>query len=422
MSWHARLGASSASRWMNCTASVALIDSMDRSDDGDSAGSIFAAEGTAAHLLGSYCLEKGIDDAYDLIGRDIFIIKGDAYWGGKAPSGPIQYEFKVNDDMASAVNVYLSLIADLRLEFPDGDEQIEVVMDMSWLDERFGGTADYKLAEFMGLLIIVDYKHGSGVLVEVVGNTQLKKYAVGALHYHPDCDRVRVYIAQPRAAHPDGPVRWIEYEADELNVFAEEMVVAARETESEDAVLRVGDWCRWCPASMICPEMRAEIQRQAVMDFDDEPNESTEIAIPDDLGRILEWAPIFENWFKQCDALAQRALESGLEVPGQKLVQGSGNRKFLEEDDDKLAARILRLAKGLGLELKKKDLFAAPKMLGPNPVEKMGKGMRAAIKPLWFKPEGKITMAPENDPRDAVRPTAITDFEDDLEDDDDPLA
>ncbi len=152
--------------------------------------------------------------------------------------------------------------------------------------------------------------------------------------------------------------------------------------------------------------------RQAAMDFDDEPEELT---VPEDLGRILKWAPVFETWFRECDALAQRALESGLKVEGQKLVRKKPNRRWLEGNDDKLVAKVIRIAKGLSIKLAKKDLLSEPKVRSPAQVEKMGKGLKKAVHDLWETPEGGITMAAEDDPRDAVAPSAVSDFEDDLD-------
>ena len=417
MAWHARLSASTAERWMNCTGSVGLIDSLPERERGGGQ-SEFAALGTAAHHLGGWCLERGIETSYDLLSETILIVKGDAYWPENKPEGEIQYAFVIDGDMCEAVDVYLDTVAALRVEFPDEEELIEVQMDMSWLDERFGGTADYeRVASLLGLLVVVDYKHGQGVVVEVKDNHQLRKYGVGALHDHPECDRVRIVIVQPRAPHPDGSVRSVEYSREELDLFAAKMLVAARETETEDATLKVGKWCKFCPAAaamldsrtMLCPEMQAEITRQAQVDFADDPEE---IPVPNDLGRVLMWAPIFENWFTQCDALGQRALESGLDVEGFKLVRGRRGDRVFTGEEARTVAKILRLAKGLGLDLGRKDLYSTPKMKSPHQVEGLGKGMKAAVEDMCeHGHDGKITMAPVSDPRPAERPSAITDFE-----------
>ncbi len=414
MAWHAPLSASNAERWMNCTGSIALIDSLPERERGGGQ-SEFAALGTAAHHLGAHCLEYEVKTSYDLMGDTIIIVDGDARWADEDPIEPLlpDFVFKVDGDMCEAVDVYLDTVARLRVEFPDEEELIEVKMDMSWLDERFGGTADYKrVASLLGLLVVVDYKHGQGVVVEVKDNHQLRKYGVGALHDHPECDRVRIMIVQPRAPHSDGSVRSVEYSREELDTFAAEMLVAAALTESEDATLKVGKWCKFCPAKTVCPEMRAEIYRQAAIDFDDMPDDDQVLPVPNDLGRILMWAPIFESWFAECDALAQRALESGLEVEGFKLVRGQRGNRIWTGDEAKTIAKIIRLAKSLGLDIGRKDLYSTPKVKSPNQVEGLGRGMKAAIADMHeHSHDGKITMAPVSDSRPAEKPSAITDFE-----------
>jgi hypothetical protein len=73
-----------------------------------------------------------------------------------------------------------------------------------------------------------------------------------------------------------------------------------------------------------------------------------------------------------------------------------------------------------------------PKLLSPSQAEKVG-GVKAKrriagewddeandwkVAPLAYKPEGKIVMAPETDPREAVNPGVIgDDFVDDIEHD-----
>ena len=49
---HSILGASGADRWMNCTPSARLTESM------EDEGSVFAAEGTAAHALAEWKVRK----------------------------------------------------------------------------------------------------------------------------------------------------------------------------------------------------------------------------------------------------------------------------------------------------------------------------------------------------------------------------
>lgn len=88
---HAILGASSASRWLNCPGSVRLTkDLPDQS-------SPYAALGSAAHELCDICLNDG-SDAASHTGEHI-TAKGE--------------EFEVDAEMASAVQIYLDYVREI---------------------------------------------------------------------------------------------------------------------------------------------------------------------------------------------------------------------------------------------------------------------------------------------------------------------
>src|SRR3990172_8181607 len=114
--WHAKLGASSMARWEACPGSIRLSRGIPRTT------SAYAAEGTAAHELAAACLEHG-QNAAQYIDHAI---------------GADGHEFIVDDEMAEAVQVYLDYVRS------------------QWISPE------------PGVLVVCDYKHGSGVAVEVV--------------------------------------------------------------------------------------------------------------------------------------------------------------------------------------------------------------------------------------------------------------
>jgi hypothetical protein len=85
-------------------------------------------------------------------------------------------------------------------------------------------------------LHVVDLKYGAGVAVNVIGNLQLKIYALAALlTMNYDAQEVVVTIVQPRCPHPDGPIRSATYDAVDLLEFFADL---------EDAVKRVEEATR----------------------------------------------------------------------------------------------------------------------------------------------------------------------------------
>ena len=80
---------------------------------------------------------------------------------------------------------------------------IEQRLDYSRYAEGGFGTGDCVIAGD-GLLYIVDYKHGQGVLVEAERNPQMMLYGLGGLRYSIvsfDIDTVSMTIYQPRRSN-----------------------------------------------------------------------------------------------------------------------------------------------------------------------------------------------------------------------------
>ncbi len=100
---HATLGGSSAKRWMNCTGSIRMIEALP--PELRNVETVYAAEGTAAHKLGSTCLEEN-RDAIEYVDREF------GRFGDRV--------FLVDEDMSEAVQKYLDTV---RAEYnPDAGD------------------------------------------------------------------------------------------------------------------------------------------------------------------------------------------------------------------------------------------------------------------------------------------------------------
>src|SRR5580765_1283744 len=197
---HATWAASSTARHLFCAGSLALTLSLPRTARIEREA---AAWGTCAHQIAERCLRTGVDAA-------IFI-------GEEETSG--RYVFTVDEEMANTAQVYVDYCRALGARAKQF--WIEQNFSLESLDTPFdsGGTADFTaFVAVEKLLEIVDLKGGSGVVVDVAENAQLRTYALGAMLAHPglDIDRVRVTIVQPRAPHKDGIVRSEEFTVGEL--------------------------------------------------------------------------------------------------------------------------------------------------------------------------------------------------------------
>ena len=276
------------------------------------------------------------------------------------------------------------------------------------------GTADavvYKPASKS--LHVLDLKYGRGVAVEArTGegfggvNRQALYYGLGAILSLPrdmPVTSVEVVIVQPRAPHPDGPIRRATVDAYDMLEWRAELLLAAERTLEPDAPLKSGGWCKFCAASGFCPRLREDAIEAAQMQFSSDPSELT----PDEIARILSAAEDVENWIKAVRSYAYDALSRGDAIPGWKLVPKRATRKWASDDED--TADALRLL-GLGDdELYKRTLVT------PAQAEKLlPKEDREALASLTVKESSGSTMAREDDvrPRAAGRRNAQDDFDD----------
>ena len=177
---HAILSASSSDRWIHCPPSARLCETY------DDVSSDYAAEGTDAHTLCEYRLKLAL---------------------GLPAENPIENLTWYNEEMEDCAEGYASYV----LELVEAAKQagstptvlIEQKVDFSrWVNEGFG-TADCVVIA-NGTLNIVDYKHGKGVEVSAVDNSQMMLYALGALEiidYIYDITDVQMTIFQPRKSN-----------------------------------------------------------------------------------------------------------------------------------------------------------------------------------------------------------------------------
>jgi len=380
---HASLSASQSDRWMACPGSVALIATLPKGDRSSPA----AAEGTAAHEAAALCLQEGVTPS-ELVGR---MFNG----------------YEVTEEMAEALDVYVNYIGEAVERLKGSVLYVERPFDLSWVRPDMWGTNDASISQPFAELLVGDYKHGKGVLVEVEDNTQLLYYAAGALEETADDpETVRMVIIQPRAFHVDGPIREWVVPADYVREWVErELGPAADRARQPGAPLKAGDHCRWCDAAGFCPELAKFSADEAQLDFAN-PKEIDLAGVKpmqEDLGKAMRALPIVENWCRAVSAAAQMWLESGLTLEGFKLVRGRSNRVW---KDEKKTVRALK-----GLKVPVKDYMTEPKLISPAQAEKLKGVDKKTVALLAEKPEGKVTVAPDSDPRREIAPPAETDFD-----------
>ena len=400
---HSILGASSASRWFACPGSVRLCQTVPPQAD-----SIHSVQGSAAHAaIEDYYekKEKGIEvDIYDYVGFEF--TRG-------------EFEYELTSDDVDAIAEYVRVVEDERAKGKYVFHS-EAKFALDRIHPGLFGTADTVLmASNMKRLVVMDYKHGAGVPVEVNGNKQLKYYALGAIEYV--CKKhkidyldmlgwggvfkeVEIVVVQPRCRHKDGAVRRAVVSGEEMDAFAVELANKAKETEDPNAQLSPGDHCRWCPALAICPGFSQKTMEIAKADFTPAGPKfpAPESLTAKDLAKIMQYEPLISKWLESVSAHAQHLLEHGETVPGFKLVKKRATRKWTDEET---AAATLEMV------VPDPETLYEKSFISPAKVEKLlGKKAKGIVETLVTTPDTGTTIAPDHDPREQIAGSAVSDF------------
>ena len=363
---HATLSASSAHRWLECTAAPSLEATV----PAGTAVSEAALEGTEAHSMAEAKLRAALE-------------------GRPAP------EPTDNTEMEECTDAYVEFVLDAAKALSPAEVAVEQLVNFGHLVPGGFGTADCIVIS-EDTLHIIDLKYGKGIKVEAEGNPQLRLYALGALAEFGvlyDVKNVRMTIFQPRLSH----YSTAEMERADLEAWAAtEVVPAAKAADSGDGEFKPGEHCRWCRAKAICRARAESNLALAQKEFKKAP----ELA-PEEIAEILEKGKDLAAWVKDIEEWASAQLKAGEAVPGLKLVAGRGRRTFT---DPEAAATTATLAGFDAFEQKPRSLSALEKA--------MGKKKFAEILGCFVtKTTGEPQLVAASDPRAAWNPvTPETEF------------
>ena len=222
---HAKLSASSSSRWLQCPGSIRLSEGIEQTT------SVYAEEGTLAHDLA----------AKILLGQS----------------------FNIEDyDPNTLSNVLI--YTDYVKSIPQDKILIEHKFNLSHLYPDMFGTSDCTLYQAKTkTLHVIDLKFGKGVYVKAENNTQLLYYALGAFEeMKVPIREIQMTIVQPRYASED-KIRSHLIHASDLYDFSIDLIEGAKRTEDINAPLIKGFHCKFCPAKKICPELNKKPNEEA---------------------------------------------------------------------------------------------------------------------------------------------------------------
>ena len=297
------VGGSTAKRVINCPGSVALVQKMPPKPS-----SKYADEGTLLHNVMAELIMSEEPPDY--------------YIGTRYEDQILTFEL-VEEKIRPALRA---------LDIIDPEQKMEIEAETrvgfgDLLPGVFGST------DLIGRLgnraIVLDWKFGDGVMVEVEENPQLMFYAAAAMRT-PEArwafdgvTEIEMVIVQPPEIR-----RWVTT-PERIAKFELELVQAVKQAEKPDAKLTVGDHCRWCAAKPICPKMTGAVDRALKVQLDN--LDAPKISV------YLKNADMLEEWIKDLRALALQMLESGAKLPEYKLVAKRAIRSWSDEEKAKVA-------------------------------------------------------------------------------------
>ncbi len=378
-SGHALLSASAAHKWLHCTPSARLEETLPERE------STYADEGRLAHSIAELKLRKAFTEP---MGPKTF-----ANRLKKLQENPLY-----QDEMLHHTDAYLDYVSQVVHSYGSVPYvAIEKRLDYSAYAPGGFGTGDCIIIGG-ATLHVIDLKYGKGVPVSAVGNPQMLLYALGALSAYSllyGITMVKLVIMQPRL----DTVSEYELSVDELLAWGESIKPLAQQAFEGKGEFVPGEHCRFCRAKALC-RARSEAHT-ALEDF---KMMRSPLISNEEVGQILQRAQTLAAWVKDLEDYALSECLSGSEIPGWKAVEGRKVRQFTEVDAAFAVLTGAGYDSAVLYERKPITLTAVEKLLGKT---KFGELLSAHV----TTPPGKPALAPATDKREPItRVSAQDDF------------
>lgn len=370
---HALLGASGAARWLACTPSARLEETLPEKT------SEYAEEGRLAHEIAELKLRKAFVEPM----------------GVRAFNNRLK-KFKENplfqDEMLKHTDTYLEYIQGIVHGFDSPPYiAVEKRVDYSeYVPEGFG-TADCIIIGG-STMYVIDFKYGKGVSVSAENNPQMMLYALGAYEAYNflyPIETVKMAIVQPRL----NDISEFEISINDLLYWATNTVMGAAEKAwTGKGEFVPGEHCQFCRAKSLC-RARSEFNTALEESYPAKPP----LISNEEVGQLLARAQDLVKWVKDLEEYALAECLAGNEIPGWKAVEGRSIRQFTDQEQ---AFNVLvqhGIEEAMLYERKPITLSATEKLVGKKKFNEL-------LASFVDKPPGKPTLVPESDKREPIKP------------------
>jgi hypothetical protein len=287
--------------------------------------SVHALEGTSAHTLLEVCLRTGADPE-DFLGKTLE--------AGHMP---------VDHDMADGTGYAIDFVKEYMALNPKSELRIEHPVFPAPLlglnNAVIWGTPDIQILNYPKELVTIDYKHGSGIVVPVKDNSQIKIYHAGGRQEKGRYRRYRSVVVQPRVPKRK-PVQEHTITDEQLVHWLDNTVKPAVELALGDDPPRVaGEWCRYCADDGKC---RAQLEQKLVKAKEEFKPDPKRVA-PRELAKYLDMIPGIEVAIKGLREYAIQAAHAGKAIPGYEPAFTRSQRVWVDEEKANAAMAKLKI-------------------------------------------------------------------------------
>jgi hypothetical protein len=215
---------SASGKWLHCSL-FPYLGTLIEAPSGP-----WAEEGSHAHELAEGCL-KGSKRCLDF-------------------SHPVELQ--------EAINRYIVMVGERRRRHKDTKQLVEI--ELSLFDGT--GTSDVLLHSMADRMLYAgDYKHGKGIYVPAMNNSQLAWYLCAAMKHlgRDSFDRIEGFICQPRNWQWKSESSSHSWTVTNPKAFWTTWITrfkAARKRAKTDPRATLGEHCHFCDAKFICPAFK----------------------------------------------------------------------------------------------------------------------------------------------------------------------
>ncbi len=369
---HALLNASGAHRWLVCTPSARLEETLEEKTSED------AEKGCQAHSIAELKLRKYF---LEPMGAKTY----------NSRLKKLQESPYYEESMMRNTDLYLEYVQKIVHSYAERpyigvEKRVEYGI---YAPEGFG-TSDCIIIGGETMYVI-DYKNGKGKPVSAFENVQMKLYGLGAYHLYGFLFSIKkavLVIIQPNVW--DEPSEW-EISIEELLAWGESIIFTAQMAFDGKGEFIQGDHCQFCRAKALC-RARATFN----LGLEEYHMLKPPLISDEEVGQILQRAQNLAAWAKNLEDYALAQCLAGNTIPGWKAVHGTSKRAWLDQDG------AFNLLKATGTN---ETMLYTREPLSLAKVEELigKKQFKEQLAQFVNTPPGKPTLVPESDKREAIK-------------------